>query len=417
MITKTIGVGGDFADLGLAWSWIWTTLCGGSNFTHMPDDVTLSIISDFTENTGMYLPGNNTIGMYGKSISIVNAGKFLSTFANDTIFHYCRSTVGTTADIFNVNGLRILAPLSDAIGILCFVAGNSGNRVTTNYSNIEIIGQDVKGTNIGIQLSNGGRSAETTMINCKIYNVGNGILFNDAIPSVIANKIENCTIYGCTNGIYLNYSNVVGKVTTIKNTVCSGCTKDFNILTNTYNVILNSADSDGSILTSGGILSYNVTSITDADYLSVSVADDNFLNIDQSSKLYETGTSALLANNTADIDGNPRPHGFHNRTSIGAYEGMYAVPSSDYYIKTNTVEISKGLVQSWNQVVINRSALLDIINAHTANNNNPHQVTVNQLFPGTLPVYADNQAAIAGGLSAGKLYRTGSDPDPVCVVH
>ena len=34
-----------------------------------------------------------------------------------------------------------------------------------------------------------------------------------------------------------------------------------------------------------------------------------------------------------------------------------------------------------------------------------------------LPVYADNAAAIAGGLSAGDFYRTGADPDPVCVVH
>lgn len=34
-----------------------------------------------------------------------------------------------------------------------------------------------------------------------------------------------------------------------------------------------------------------------------------------------------------------------------------------------------------------------------------------------LPVYANNAAAIAGGLTAGAFYRTGSDPDVVCVVH
>lgn len=34
-----------------------------------------------------------------------------------------------------------------------------------------------------------------------------------------------------------------------------------------------------------------------------------------------------------------------------------------------------------------------------------------------LPIFANNAAAIAGGLSAGALYRTGADPDPVCVVH
>lgn len=34
-----------------------------------------------------------------------------------------------------------------------------------------------------------------------------------------------------------------------------------------------------------------------------------------------------------------------------------------------------------------------------------------------LPVFANNAAAIAGGLQAGNFYRTGADPDPVFVVH
>lgn len=34
-----------------------------------------------------------------------------------------------------------------------------------------------------------------------------------------------------------------------------------------------------------------------------------------------------------------------------------------------------------------------------------------------VPVYANNAAAIAGGLTAGAFYRTGANPDPVCVVH
>ena len=34
-----------------------------------------------------------------------------------------------------------------------------------------------------------------------------------------------------------------------------------------------------------------------------------------------------------------------------------------------------------------------------------------------LPTYANNAAAIAGGLVAGDFYRTGGDPDTVCVVH
>lgn len=34
-----------------------------------------------------------------------------------------------------------------------------------------------------------------------------------------------------------------------------------------------------------------------------------------------------------------------------------------------------------------------------------------------LPVFANNAAALLGGLIVGSLYRTGADPDPICVVH
>ena len=34
-----------------------------------------------------------------------------------------------------------------------------------------------------------------------------------------------------------------------------------------------------------------------------------------------------------------------------------------------------------------------------------------------VPAYVNNAAAIAGGLSAGAIYRTGGDPDSLCIVH
>jgi len=34
-----------------------------------------------------------------------------------------------------------------------------------------------------------------------------------------------------------------------------------------------------------------------------------------------------------------------------------------------------------------------------------------------IPIYANNAAAISGGLSAGSVYRTGADPDPLMIVH
>ena len=34
-----------------------------------------------------------------------------------------------------------------------------------------------------------------------------------------------------------------------------------------------------------------------------------------------------------------------------------------------------------------------------------------------VPAYANNAAAIAGGLAAGNIYRTNGDPDVLCIVH
>lgn len=39
------------------------------------------------------------------------------------------------------------------------------------------------------------------------------------------------------------------------------------------------------------------------------------------------------------------------------------------------------------------------------------------IYVGTLPTFVNNAAAIAGGLSAGYLYRNNADPDLVCIVH
>ena len=42
----------------------------------------------------------------------------------------------------------------------------------------------------------------------------------------------------------------------------------------------------------------------------------------------------------------------------------------------------------------------------------PHALNIS-----SLSAYANNAAAIAGGLEEGDLYRTGGDPDSVCIVH
>ncbi len=46
----------------------------------------------------------------------------------------------------------------------------------------------------------------------------------------------------------------------------------------------------------------------------------------------------------------------------------------------------------------------------------PHGVYDNMAVLG-LNIYANNAAATGGGLTVGAFYRTGADPDQVCVVH
>ena len=45
------------------------------------------------------------------------------------------------------------------------------------------------------------------------------------------------------------------------------------------------------------------------------------------------------------------------------------------------------------------------------------KVTGLQKFVTLPPTFANNTAAIAGGLTAGEMYRTGADPDVLCIVH
>ena len=49
---------------------------------------------------------------------------------------------------------------------------------------------------------------------------------------------------------------------------------------------------------------------------------------------------------------------------------------------------------------------------------NMHRQKINGLITrNDLPIYANNAAAAAGGLVEGDFYRTGADPDVVCIVH
>ncbi|KKR42194.1 MAG: putative T4-like protein proximal tail fiber [Parcubacteria group bacterium GW2011_GWF1_40_6] len=100
-----------------------------------------------------------------------------------------------------------------------------------------------------------------------------------------------------------------------------------------------------------------------------------------------------------------------NNVAIGYAAGRYETGSNSFYVnnvaQTNTA----------NDKVY---SLLYGTFSGTAGSLAGQKLTVNALLNinlAKLTVYANNAAAVAGGLVAGDLYRTGADPDPIMVVH
>lgn len=86
-------------------------------------------------------------------------------------------------------------------------------------------------------------------------------------------------------------------------------------------------------------------------------------------------------------------------TTTGDVVWNYEAADADFSVNKNTAGVA-----------YNYNAGTDI---HTFSGD----VVIGDKLTLTLSTYANNAAAVAGGLTAGDLYRTGGDPDLVCVVH
>jgi hypothetical protein len=79
---------------------------------------------------------------------------------------------------------------------------------------------------------------------------------------------------------------------------------------------------------------------------------------------------------------------------------------------------SGGITTGDNNTVIGNGATASATNVNNEVTIGNSSVTCIRFATHTvLPVYANNAAAIGGGLTSGMLYRTGADPDLVCIVH
>lgn len=114
-----------------------------------------------------------------------------------------------------------------------------------------------------------------------------------------------------------------------------------------------------------------------------------------------TANGFLRVSTTTDPSGDVYDSGVLNDAGWTLYEAVFEAVGAISYVGLS-VDTITGVENS----------LFDTISIQEI----PFAVDGSIMFVG-LPVYANNAAAIAGGLIVGSLYRTNSDPDTVCVVH
>ncbi len=85
------------------------------------------------------------------------------------------------------------------------------------------------------------------------------------------------------------------------------------------------------------------------------------------------------------------------------------------------IQAKEGFYVAWGASVLTPSQVGSTgATTFSIKTNDANRITINgtgYIWVYNLPVFANNAAALAGGFSAGGLYRTNGDPDQVCVVH
>jgi hypothetical protein len=113
--------------------------------------------------------------------------------------------------------------------------------------------------------------------------------------------------------------------------------------------------------------------------------------------------------------------------STGSVVNFEAMGSMSFRAQSGAMNFNAG---SSNFVALASAAVFEVLDGNLLFDatNNPSNITFQASsaqikFSAThinfanLQVFANNAAAIAGGLLTGDVYRTGADPDPVCIVH
>ncbi len=317
-IEKTIGTGGDYALLSTAFATLFYEDDPGENITFdlissIDDDITgVNIFKLFNRKVTVKCSYNELHRNNHSSLYVIN-----QTGPTAIYGQYWANTYGFTLefDFLKFKFLNLTSSLS--YYIYGFLQPGTPTSQFMYFNIFNCIFQSSPKDHIII--ATGGANAITNVLNCQFFNVASAIILSGDKDTDNSTTIENCTMYGGTSGLTKGTGTAWTRAI-IKNTVAAkNTTKDFNFTDLTGAAIINCADSDNSIASSGANLTDNITGIVEGDFVSVDPDSDDFLKIGESSALYNKGTADISAWNTEDAKGDPRPT-LLGVVSIGAYE-------------------------------------------------------------------------------------------------
>jgi len=325
MVNKTIGIAGDYTDIGLAWAYL-------ISLTPLADDYTFTVISDVTEATGA--SGAGPV-FNGHTVSFVNPNNYnIDTAAFS--YSFKPDTTATLADVLTLDGLVInySGTLADTTTPLLECKPNvDGDVATFNIKNCYLTGYRYERRGIGIKMFSFGSTYHVW--NNKIVAFATGIYCDntDGTSAGTDHIIENNSVYGCDYGVTL-CPGASGKTWTVRNTVSvNSDTLDFTSGSNAFNLIKNCADGDNSISLCGATATGCITGIASLDFISAAIfpATADFMLITVTSRLWAKGLIPS-AWNTLDVSGNARPD-WLTMTSIGVCEPKI----KEQYMSTNAL--------------------------------------------------------------------------------
>lgn len=290
------------------------------------DDINWTQVSDTTETDNVLV----NVPMNGFTVTFLNPDGYT---INTESFNFALGNSFDNAGRVNYNGLKFYKNTEDTSAILLINGVQSSDNFKTYLYGCIFEGDPnnphgIGGDGIGIDI----QSDKTIgyIWNCKFYNLRLGIYLdvNGGNTGDVDNEdklFENCAAYNCDYGFHINGTTITFKSRyTFKNCWSfDSAEADWFVggVTNPYGSFINCADSDNTIAgLPANTKSKNLGGLTASDeIISFDDTSPDFLRPKATSQLYNAGTAPSIAENTTDIEGNPRPNSTDN-FSIGVYE-------------------------------------------------------------------------------------------------